>query len=167
MRETYGRMTKHGTPCQLTLNGGRCPTHDVDLSKRNSRVARAFKKNSPDRFQAQRSAAGKCGFKATGEMLGWDKANELAREWRIKHPSEPERWAIGVLAAAGLNHYEREYPVLGRSALDIAWPEAMRAIEINGHQGKAAFGETEPRAATTRRSSNSPRRGGPFSWWTL
>lgn len=146
MRETCGRMTKRGTKCRLTLNGGKCPTHDVDLSKRNARVAKAFKKHDADGFRAQRSAAGKRGFAATWAMLGWEKANELAREWRIKHPSEPERWAIGVLEAAGLNHYEREYPCLGASAIDIAWPEQHMGIEVNGHQARPAFGETEPRA---------------------
>lgn len=141
MTQRCGKPTKRGTPCQCPLNGGKCPTHDADLSARNSAVAAAFARRDPAAFIAQRRAAGKRGFAATGAAQGWEKANDKAREWRIAHPSGPEQWAIDVLAQAGINHYQREYPVLDGSALDIAWPEARCAIEINGHQSKPAFGE--------------------------
>jgi very-short-patch-repair endonuclease len=141
-----GKPTKRGTPCQLRLNGGKCPTHDCDLSQRNMLVAAAFYRRDRAAFTAQRRSAGKRGYAATGAAQGWEKANEKAREWRLAHPSSPEQWALDVLAQAGLNHFEREYPVLDGSALDLAWPEARMGVEVNGHQAKPSFGETEPRA---------------------
>lgn len=143
MSERCGRPTRKGTPCKL---GQPCPVHEtVDLSARNAAVARSWRERDPEGFTAQRSKAGKAGYLATGARKGWAVANERARQYRLKHPSEPEQWAIGVLEAAGLNHYEREHPVAGGSALDFAWPAALRGIEINGHQARASFGESEPR----------------------
>jgi very-short-patch-repair endonuclease len=89
--------------------------------------------------------AGKAGYQATGERKGWSKANEYARRWRLGHPSEPERWVMSILDGAGIQ-YEREYPVLDRYSIDLARPDERIAIEVNGHQHKASFGEDEPRA---------------------
>jgi hypothetical protein len=141
-----GRPTKRGEACRLPLRNGHCLTHDCDLSARNSHVAHAFASKHPRRFKRQRRAAGHNGFIATGGMIGWARANEMARQWRLAHPSEPEQWAMNVLAAAGLNHYEREYRYddSGR-ALDLAWPDRRLAVEVWGHQDKPAFGAARSR----------------------
>lgn len=145
MTTQCGKPTKSGEPCKLTLHGGKCPTHDCDLSARNSRVAQAFKAEHPRRFTRQRRAAGHNGFVATGGKLGWAKANEAARLWRLEHPSGPEQWVIGILAAAGLVGFEREADVLGDGRpVDFAFREWQIVIECNGHQDKPSFGE--PRA---------------------
>ena len=142
-----GRTTKGGTPCKIPLRGGRCMTHDSDLSARNKAVAAAFKANDPGGFVAQRSAAGKLGFQATGGMLGWEKANEFARRWRLDNPSGPEQRIIEILARLGFADYEREYSLPDGKSIDFAWPVYRIAIEVNGHQHKASFGEGEPREA--------------------
>ena len=141
-----GRPTRKGTPCRCFLINGKCMTHDCDLTSRNQRVAASFHRRNPAAFRAQRRAAGKRGYAATGGAKGWEVANEKAREWRVAHPSGPEQWALEVLTQAGLNHYQREYLVAENTTLDIAWPQARMGVEINGHQSMAAFGETTPRA---------------------
>lgn len=146
-----GKPTRRGEPCQFRLSGGKCPTHDTDLSKRNAAVARAFKANNPEGFASQRRAAGRRGYLATGARQGWARANEMARQWRKHHPSGPERWALAVLESASLNHFEREYDLGDGYSVDLAWPDAKRAVEIWGHQNKPSFGETEPRAAKQER----------------
>jgi hypothetical protein len=146
-----GKPTKKGTPCQTPLNGGRCPTHDADLSKRNAAVRASFAERSPAAYAAHQRQAGRRGFIANGGKHGWEKAHERARLWRLENPSEPERWALSVLESAGVNHFTREYPVLEGHSLDIAWPDCRRAIEINGHQHKPAFGEAQPRSETRQK----------------
>lgn len=147
-----GRPTKRGTPCARTLNpNGLCPVHNCDLSARNAAVAAAFRARDPEAFKQQRSAAGRKGYLATGARQGWERANEYARQHRLKHPSAPEQWALDVLADAGLNHYTREYPLDGGQSIDLAWPDARLAVEVNGHQHKPSFGEESPRAAKQAR----------------
>jgi hypothetical protein len=146
-----GKPTRRGAPCQLKVNGGRCPTHDVDLAARNAAVRASFRAHDKAAYYAHQTRAAKAGFKAAGLTIDWVFANERARLWRVDHPSEPERWAISVLESAGLNHYVREYPVLNGCSLDLAWPDAKRAVEIWGHQTKPSFGETVPRAAKQER----------------
>lgn len=124
--------TTKGTPCRMPLRKGKCLIHNTDLSKRNRKVARAFKRNHPEAFSLQRKKAGHNGFVATGGIKGWEWVNEKARQWRLKHPSQPEQVIIDRLAQEGLNHYEREYPV-GNSSLDFAWANARYAIECEFH----------------------------------
>lgn len=144
-----GRPTRKGL-CQFPLRGGKCATHDADLSSRNQKVAAAWRANNPAAFIAQRKLSGRAGFVAAGGE-GWRcEQSEKARLWRLAHPSEPERWVMDVL----LEHlsltvsYDREYVIEGdERAVDFAMPEERCVIECAGHQYKASFGETEPRAA--------------------
>jgi very-short-patch-repair endonuclease len=141
-----GRPTRKGTPCQLLLLGGRCPTHDVDLSARNAAVRSSYRRRDRTAYRAHQSTAGKAGFRAAGLSGNFELIAEKARLWRIKHPSEPERWALRVLESAGLNHFVREYD-LGRGySIDLAWPDTKRAIEIDGHPSRADAKEQVKRA---------------------
>lgn len=125
---------------------GKCLIHDIDLKARNARVAQAFKKNHPAEFSLQRQRAGHNGFMATGERRGWEKANEKARQWRVEHPSPPERGIINVLTEQNINHYQREYPWGNGSALDFAWVSARYAIEAEGYRA-GGFGDPVGRCA--------------------
>ncbi len=130
-----GRPTRAGHPCRIALKAGRCATHDADLKKRNRKVRRAFAHNDPAGFAAHQRQAAKAGFAATAHNHDWAKAHEKARQWRIKHPSQPEQWALGVLASRGLSHFEREWQFGddGRYTLDLAWPEYKLGVEVDGH----------------------------------
>lgn len=143
-----GRTTRRGT-CHFPLRGGKCATHDApNLAARNSNVARAFQANNPEAFIAQRRAAGHLGYVATGERLGWQRANQFAITYRKKHRSEPERWCEGVVRDAGYSAFETEYQVDDDPrTLDFAFVAEQVCLEVNGHQDKCAFGETESRAA--------------------
>lgn len=90
--------------------------------------------------------AGRAGFKAAGGKLGWEKVNEKARQWRLDHPSGPEKQVMAILDAHGEN-YTREFP-FGNRSIDFAWPEKMFGLEINGHQYKKSFGEDHSREET-------------------
>lgn len=161
---TCGRPTRKGTPCPMTLRGGKCPTHNSDLAKRNKAVRAAFAENNPAAYSAHQSRAGKRGFKAAGQKHDWAYVNERSRLWRLENPSEPERWALGVLDAAGLNHFVRELPVLEGHSLDFAWPDAKRAVEIDGKPSKASDEESAKRA---RRQAYKLEHLGADGWQIL
>lgn len=139
--EITGRRTRRGALCKIPLRGGKCMTHDANLSKRNSAVARSFQRNSPVAFRRQRSQAGKLGFKATGGKHGWYKVNEAAAQWRRENPSGPEREMIRVLDLLGFGEWEREYMLPDGHSIDFARPDKKVGIEVNGHQSKPSFGE--------------------------
>lgn len=146
MPELCGRATKNGT-CKIPLSGGRCMTHDSNLSKRNRKVARSFKKNNPEAFAEQRSQAGKKGYIATGGRLGWEIANEKARQYRLAHPSKPEQTMIDEFSLQGINHYQRELIVdTDGTTVDFGWTSARCAIEIEGYR-VGGFGNPEARRA--------------------
>jgi|GEM_PF-4773737 len=143
-----GKPTRRGGLCQLPLRGGKCPTHDSDLSSRNQKVSAAWRANNPDGFVAQRKTSGRAGFEKVGGEAWRLQQSEKARQWRLAHPSEPERWIIDVL----LEHlaldvsYDREYVIDGdERAVDFAFPEQRCVIEVLGHQYKASFGESAAR----------------------
>ena len=146
-RQRCGKPTRNGTPCKLLLSGGKCPTHDCDLSARNEKVNAAFRRNHPVAFYRQRSKAGKAGFKATLNSKGMSKAVELLAEWRISNPSGPERAVIEFFEKRKVNGYVREFmPVDGRQySVDFAWIKHKLILEVNGHQSKPSFGEDTPR----------------------
>lgn len=130
MTDYCGRPTRAGHPCRIALKAGRCATHDADLKKRNRKVRRAFARNDPAAYAAHQRQAGRRGFDVTSAS-NRPYALERARQWRLEHPTEPERWALGVLAARGLNHFEREH-VAGDWTLDLAWPAHKLAVEVDG-----------------------------------
>ena len=107
-------------------------------------------------------ASGHKGFIATGGKIGWKRANRKAADWRIAHPSEPERWALSVLESAGLNHFVREHEPFKSNCktVDIAWPDEKVCIEVNGHQSKPSFGETTPRVDKQAIKIRGLRRAG-------
>ncbi len=143
--ERCNRPTQHG-PCQIPLRGGKCMTHDSDLSQRNRGVAQSFKTKRPTAFYDQRVYAGKRGWQVTLTRHGLDAATRATARWRMQHPSEPERWIKQLLDAHGFTSYDREHGVgLGRT-VDFAFVEERIAIEVNGHQSKSSFGESAPRA---------------------
>lgn len=147
--EKCGKTTKKGTPCRLNLTSdGKCPVHDLtDLSARNANVVASFRRNNPAAFRRQRQRAGRRGFEATGKMKGYAKAHEKVMEWRRKHPSGPEQAVIEILERLNVP-FGREYPVNGSwLSLDFVLGDVDHkiAIEVNGHQHKASFGENEPR----------------------
>lgn len=145
MPEICGKPTRKGTPCQLPKN---CPVHlHCNLSARNAKVRASFAAHHPEAYAAHQVHAAKRGFAATADKHGASRATEKAREYRLAHPSEPERWAMAVLGQAQLNHFSREYPVLdGNYSVDFAWPDARRAIEIDGHPSRADATEETRRA---------------------
>lgn len=54
---TCGKVsTRTGRPCRCELKGGKCPTHDSDLSKRNAAVRAAFAVNDPEAYHAHQGA---------------------------------------------------------------------------------------------------------------
>lgn len=109
-------------------------------------------------------ANGHKGFIACGGAKGWAKANAHAAQWRIAHPSEPERWALDLLTSRNLNHFKREYAVdEDGHTVDLAWPDRKVAVEINGHQSKPSFGESEPRLSNQQRKIESMIEQG----WTV
>lgn len=142
MAKRCGKPTKKGKPCRLYLLGGKCPTHDVDLTARNSAVVQSFKRNHPQRFKRQRQDAGRKGWQATVTAHGIEKAAERFAAWRIEHPSEPEQWCAGILDELNFK-YGREYQE-GNYFIDFIL-DGKIAIEVNGHQSKPSFGESEPR----------------------
>lgn len=144
MRQLCGKPTRQGSPCKLPRP---CPTHNHKLAARNAKVRASFASRDPQAYAAHQSEAGRRGYQAAGAKVGWEKMIEKARQWRLAHPSGPERWAIGLLEQAGLNHYEREYPLSDGYSLDIAWPEHKRAIEIDGHPSRASESEQLRRQA--------------------
>lgn len=78
-------------------------------------------------------AAGKKGFRVTGEKHGFAKAWQKAREYRLAHPSGLEREMERLLAEWDLSvGCEREYEAGERIWLDFAWPAAKVAVEVNG-----------------------------------
>lgn len=143
-----GKPTRRGV-CHIPLRGGKCPTHDApNLAARNRKVARAFKKNNLEAFTAQQRAAGHLGYVATGGKHGWQRANQLAIAYRQKHRSPPERWCEGVVSDAGYTTFVTEHQIdEDARTLDLAFVPEKVCIEVNGHQDKPAFGETESRAA--------------------
>jgi hypothetical protein len=97
-----GRPTRKGTSCRLPLKGGKCPTHDCDLSHRNSEVRAAFEANDPDAYHRHQRRAGASGFaKLTAGNPG--KAAEILAEFRRKNPSTPERIVNEWLRGRGIN----------------------------------------------------------------
>lgn len=133
--------------CKLCDKVGqsKCPTHSpkVNLKERNSKVAKAFKINNPNGFTAQRSHAGHNGFLATGANKGWEKANEKARQWRMEHPSQPEREVIKILQSLSY-WFEREALIFDNCPVDFLLKNNL-VIEVNGHQFKPSFGEVDSR----------------------
>lgn len=165
VRMRCGRITKKGGLCRLVLNGGKCPTHDVDLAARNKAVRRSFRKRDRAAYKAHQVKAGKAGFRAAGlKTDNWAFVNEQSRRWRLKHPSEPERWAIAVLDRASLNHFVREHPVLEGYSLDIAWPDCKRAIEIDG---KPSTASPEEQARRAQRQTYKAERLAADGWQIL
>ncbi len=156
------KPTKHG-PCQIPLRGGKCMTHDSDLSKRNRAVAQSFKTKRPTAFYAQRVYAGKRGWQVTLTRHGLDVVTRATAHWRIEHPSEPERWIKQLLDRHGYTHYDREHGVgLGRT-VDFAFVEERIAIEVNGHHSKPSVGETEPRTSKQSQKLRDLQKEG----WTV
>ncbi len=121
-------------------------THDSDLSQRNRAVAQSFKAKHPTAFYDQRVSAGKRGWQVTLARHGLDAVTRATARWRIEHPSEPERWIKQLLDRHGYTHYDREHGVGFGRTVDFAFAEERIVIEVNGHQSKPSFGETEPRA---------------------
>ncbi len=143
--ERCNKPTKHG-PCQIPLRGGKCMTHDSDLSNRNRAVAQSFKAKRPTAFYDQRVYAGKRGWQVTLTRHGLDRAVAAFNRWRLQHPSEPERWIKQLLDENNYTHYDREHAVGFGRTVDFAFVAERIAIEVNGHQSKPSFGESEPRA---------------------
>lgn len=127
---------------------GRCPTHDVDLSARNSKVNLAALRNDPEGFRA------KCrrGYQTTLKKYGPDKVWQKLREYQLSHPSLPERTAIELFDQMKL-HYDRivspwdsghsvDFVIRSNGCL-LSKP---LAVEVNGHQWKPSFGEDSARA---------------------
>jgi len=104
----------------------------------------------PD-FLAHQSAAGKRsaavndmaalghkGAVAFARKYGYARLFRLCREWRLAHPSEPERTVMAILAGLGLQEgqdYEREALPLGEDAfiaVDFALTGQRKVIEVNG-----------------------------------
>lgn len=144
-----GKPTRRGV-CHIPLRGGVCFLHDrTDIADRNAKVARAFRDHNPEGFRQQRKTAGRAGFTAAGGEVWRAEQSEKARQWRLAHPSKPERVVMEIL----MEHlsltvsYDREYVIEGdERAVDIAFPEQCCVIEIAGHQYKASFGESASRA---------------------
>lgn len=84
------------------------------------------------------------GFVATLEKHGAQKAQTYAAQYRIEHPSQPEQWLIDQLNDAELR-YQREVVLPDGRSLDFVLTD-MYAIEMNGHQAKACFGEVTARS---------------------
>ncbi len=156
------KPTKHG-PCQIPLRGGKCMTHDSDLSQRNRAVAQSFKTKRPTAFYAQRVYAGKRGWQVTLTRHGLDVVTRATAHWRIEHPSEPERWIKQLLDRHGYTHYDREHGVGFGRTVDFAFVEERIAIEVNGHQSKPSFGEREPRAVRQSQKLRDLEKAG----WTV
>ena len=145
-----GKPTRRGGLCQIRLRGNVCPTHDCDLSSRNAKVAAAWRANNPEDFTAQRRSSGRAGFEKVGGEIWRTEQSEKARQWRLAHPSKPERVVMEILMEhLSLNvSYDREYVIEGdERAVDFAFPEQKCVIEVAGHQYRASFGESAPRAS--------------------
>lgn len=131
--------------CKLCDKCGKekCPTHSskVDLSKRNKKVAAAFKKKDPEGFRKQRSEAGKKGYEETMKRHGRQVALEAIREHQLANPSGPERYLIGLLDFY-CARYERQV-IIGDYLCDFVIGKTI--AEVDGHRFKASFGEEEPR----------------------
>ena len=100
----------------------------------------------PD-FLAHQSAAGKRsaqvndmaalghrGAMAYVHKYGYARLFHLCRNYRLDHPSEPERTVMAILDELGTS-YEREVLPLGESvfvAVDFALSGQTKAIEVNG-----------------------------------
>lgn len=160
------RCGKPGTRglCKLKLRGGLCPVHD-NLEAARERLRAMGKRGGQTRatqfdseFQQNARShvkreslqrAGRAGYAQVGGEVWRCEQSEKARQWRLAHPSEPERWVIEIL----MEHlsltvsYDREYVIEGdERAVDFAMPDERCVIEVVGHQYKASFGETAPRA---------------------
>lgn len=141
-----GKVGRRG-PCRMRLSlSGKCPVHDLmDLSARNSKVAQNFRERDLAAFTAQHSAAGKLGYAKTG-IEQWAYATELARQWRLQHPSEPERVVSDLLLQmTGMTaHYDREYIINSDPrAVDFAFPESKCCIEVTDMDGHPTFGRSD------------------------
>jgi hypothetical protein len=90
---------------------------------------------------------GRKGWEATVRAGHGDVAFREATSWRREHPSEHVRSCMEWLDANGFVGYEVEHVIehAGRVlAIDLAFPEQMVGVEINGAQHYApAFGMTE------------------------
>jgi hypothetical protein len=96
---------------------------------------------------AHMSRIGRKGYEATVRAGHGDKAFRAATNWRRQNPSNPMRLCVDWLAANGFSGVEVEYVIehAGRFlAIDLAFPEQMAGVEVNGTQHYApAFGMTE------------------------
>lgn len=139
-RVLCGQPTKHGGACRIVTFGGKCGTHSLDakaLAKRNKKAAKAFRKHEPELFYAQRVAAAKQGYKVTAERHGKDRASEFARQWRLKHPSLLEQWAMDILDTVPIA-YMREVEIeYDKRAVDFLL-ENLLVVEICRHPNTAA-----------------------------
>lgn len=109
--EQTGRTTRKGDLCRLLLKGGKCPTHDCNLSLRNSRVARNALEKPSRRKDIVKAA--RLGFAATQRKYGRDFAiQKLAKRMR-SNPSGPEQVVIDALNAMCIDYGSQEIIELG------------------------------------------------------
>lgn len=125
-----GKPTRRGV-CQIKLRGGKCPVHARGrkqvIAERNRKAHANRVANHPDEWKAHQARAG---------LHNWRNATELARQWRLAHPSVHEKHVIELLIehVALDAHWDREYVIDGDPrAIDIVFPQRKVAIEVCDH----------------------------------
>jgi hypothetical protein len=96
---------------------------------------------------AYMSRIGREGHRKAVQAGHGDKAFRAATSWRRQNPSGPMRLCVEWLDANGFGGFEVEY-VIGHDgynlAIDVAFPQVMAGVEVNGAQHYApAFGMSE------------------------
>ncbi|MCL4296256.1 MAG: hypothetical protein KJ077_11030 [Anaerolineae bacterium] len=130
--EATGRTNKKGLPCGCRLNGGKCPTHDVDVAARNSKVARAAAERE-ERRQAL-SEYGKLGYEETTRRYGPDYAYNHLVAWKRENLTRAEGMVYDFLKANKIT-VRPEYEVFNEtfsSRVDFAHPKTRRFIQVDG-----------------------------------
>ena len=98
MEKRPAGRTKRGNPAACGTWGGKCPTHDVDLSDRNRKAA-SKAADKPER-RAKLSEWGSLGFAAMVAKHGISAA--LKALARGMGQSGPEQWLAGFLDGMGV-----------------------------------------------------------------
>lgn len=130
--EATGRTNKKGGLCRIALRGGKCATHDCDLSARNRAVVLAAAKKE-ERRQAL-SLYGKQGYARTAELYGPDFAYQHLVAWKRDNLSTAEKMVFDFLKANKIT-VRKEYEVFNEtfsSRVDFAHPKTRRFIQVDG-----------------------------------
>lgn len=130
--------------CKACLNStsGKCNLHNLTPEQRSERSRKAALTRSarnPEKYSAHCRKAGRKGFIATLNEHGQSTALELARQWRLENPSNPEVAFMELLDRL-LLVYDREVEIPATfmtidfviTGNGVAFHEPI-AVEVDGH----------------------------------